>query len=234
MSTQTDVEPADDGPASPLAAVRVGVVDDEPMARAFVSRILATAPDLEVVAEAADGAGALELVRTQSPNVLLLDLRMPGMDGIDTLRELRRAPNPPAVVVLTTFHADEAVATALNLGATGFLLKHTDPDELVRAVRVAARGGSVLDPSLTRELMGHLATHHLDRMGAAAEVARLSNRLRDVLRLIGAGRSNAEIAEDLRLSESTVRGYVSEILAATGCANRVTAAVLAQRAGLLD
>ncbi|GGS21965.1 response regulator [Actinokineospora fastidiosa] len=234
MSTQTDREPAGDDTAPPVATVRVGVVDDEPMARAFVSRILASAPDIEVVAEAADGAGALELVRTQSLNVLLLDLRMPGMDGIDTLRELRRSPHPPAVVVLTTFHADEAVATALNLGATGFLLKHTDPDELVRAVRVASRGGSVLDPSLTRELMGHLATHHLDRMGAAAEVARLSNRLRDVLRLIGAGRSNAEIAEDLRLSESTVRGYVSEILAATGCANRVTAAVLAQRAGLLD
>ncbi|MGX7824125.1 response regulator [Actinokineospora sp. 24-640] len=229
MSTQTDAEKS---PAR-LAPVRVGVVDDEPMARTFVTRILASAPDIEVVAEAEDGAGALELVRTQAPNVLLLDLRMPGMDGLDTLRELRRSPNRPAVVVLTTFHADDAVATALNLGANGFLLKHTDPDELVRAVRVAARGGSVLDPSLTRDLMGHMATHHLDRIGAAAEVARLSNRLRDVLRLIGAGRSNSEIAEDLRLSESTVRGYVSEILAATGCANRVTAAVLAQRAGLL-
>ena len=229
MSTQTDVESAE----QPLATVRVGVVDDEPMARSFVARILGSAPDIEVVAEAADGAGALELVRTQSPHVLLLDLRMPGMDGLDTLRELRRAPNRPAVVVLTTFHADDAVAAALSLGANGFLLKHTDPDELVRAVRVAARGGSVLDPSLTKQLMGHMASHHLDRIGAAAEVARLSNRLRDVLRLIGAGRSNAEIAEDLRLSESTVRGYVSEILAATGCVNRVTAAVLAQRAGLL-
>lgn len=230
MSTRT--EP--DGVAVEPTTIRVGVVDDEPMARAFVTRILGVAPGVEVVAEAADGAEALELVRVQRPDVLLLDLRMPNMDGLETLRELRRTPGGPAVVVLTTFSADDAVAAALNLGATGFLLKHVDPAELVRAVRVAARGGAVLDPTLTRDLMGHLATHHLDRIGAAAEVARLSNRLRDVLRLIGGGRSNSEIAEELRLSESTVRGYVSEILAATGCANRVTAAVLAQRAGLLD
>jgi len=212
----------------------VGVVDDEAMARTFVAKILGAAPDVTVVAEGADGTEALELVRTSSLDVLLLDLRMPKMDGLDTLRELRRVPGAPAVVVLTTFHADQAVATALQLGAKGFLLKHVDPAELVRAVRVAARGGAVLDPTLTHELMGHLASHHLDRIGAATEVARLSARLRDVLKLVGMGRSNGEIAEELRLSDSTVRGYVSEILAATGCANRVTAAVLAQRAGLLD
>lgn len=230
MTMQIDVQGTD----AARSTVRVGVVDDEPMARAFVARILGAAPDLKVVAEGADGTEALELVRTQSLDVLLLDLRMPRMDGLDTLRELRKHPNSPAVVVLTTFHADQAVATALQLGAKGFLLKHVDPAELVRAVRVAARGGAVLDPALTHDLMGHLASHHLDRIGAANEVARLSARLRDVLRLVGMGRSNGEIADDLKLSDSTVRGYVSEILAATGCANRVTAAVLAQRAGLLD
>lgn len=222
------------GPEAARATIRVGVVDDEAMARTFVAKILGAAPDVTVVAEGADGTEALELVRTGSLDVLLLDLRMPKMDGLDTLRELRRVPGAPAVVVLTTFHADQAVATALQLGAKGFLLKHVDPAELVRAVRVAARGGAVLDPTLTHELMGHLASHHLDRIGAATEVARLSARLRDVLKLVGMGRSNGEIAEALRLSDSTVRGYVSEILAATGCANRVTAAVLAQRAGLLD
>ncbi|OLR90770.1 response regulator [Actinokineospora bangkokensis] len=216
------------------AVIRVGVVDDEAMARTFVGKILGSAPDVLVVAEGADGTEALELVRTADLDVLLLDLRMPRMDGLDTLRELRRVPKAPAVVVLTTFNADQAVATALQLGAKGFLLKHVDPAELVRAVRVAAKGGAVLDPALTHDLMGHLASHHLDRIGAAAEVARLSARLQDVLRLVGMGRSNSEIAEELRLSDSTVRGYVSEILAATGCANRVTAAVLAQRAGLLD
>ncbi|WP_245614508.1 response regulator [Actinokineospora inagensis] len=230
MTTQTEV----DGTVVERATIRVGVVDDEPMARSFVTKILGAAADVAVVAEGADGADALELVRTTELDVLLLDLRMPRMDGLDTLRELRRQPRVPAVVVLTTFHADQAVATALRLGAKGFLLKHIEPAELVRAVRVAANGGAVLDPTLTNDLMGHLATHHLDRIGAAAEVARLSARLRDVLRLVGMGRSNGEIAEELRLSDSTVRGYVSEILAATGCANRVTAAVLAQRAGLLD
>ncbi|MGQ0839328.1 response regulator [Actinokineospora sp.] len=230
MSTQFEV----DGTRAERATIRVGVVDDEPMARTFVAKILGSAPDLEVVAEGANGAEALELVRTQNLDVLLLDLRMPGMDGLGALRELRRRPTAPAVVVLTTFHADQAVATALRLGAKGFLLKHVDPAELVRAVRVAARGGAVLDPTLTQDLMGHLASHHLDRLGAATEVARLSARLLDVLRLVGMGRSNGEIAGDLGLSDSTVRGYVSEILAATGCSNRVTAAVLAQRAGLLD
>ncbi|SDC93165.1 response regulator [Actinokineospora iranica] len=228
----TDLEVA--GTAAEPTTIRVGVVDDEPMARSFVAKILASAGDVLVVGEGAHGGEALELVRTLDIDVLLLDLRMPRMDGIDTLRELRRHPSMPAVVVLTTFHADQAVATALQLGAKGFLLKHVEPAELVRAVRVAARGGAVLDPSLTSDLMGHLATHHLDRIGAAAEVARLSARLRDVLRLVGMGRSNNEIAAELRLSDSTVRGYVSEILAATGCSNRVTAAVLAQRAGLLD
>ncbi len=230
MSTQFEV----DETIAERSTIRVGIVDDEPMARSFVAKILGSAADLEVVAEGADGAEALELVRTKSLDVLLLDLRMPRMDGLDTLRELRRQTEVPAVVVLTTFHADQAVATALQLGAKGFLLKHVDPAELVRAVRVAARGGAVLDPALTHDLMGHLASHHLDRLGAATEVARLSARLRDVLRLVGMGRSNGEIAEALRLSDSTVRGYVSEILAATGCSNRVTAAVLAQRAGLLD
>ncbi|WP_156758074.1 response regulator [Actinokineospora pegani] len=216
------------------STIRVGVVDDEAMARALVGKILASAPDVTVVAEGADGAEALELVRTADLDVLLLDLRMPRMDGLGALRELRRLPTAPAVVVLTTFHADEAVATALNLGARGFLLKHVDPAELVRAVRIAAKGGAVLDPSLTQNLMGHLASHHLDRIGATSEIAKLSTRLLDVLKLVGLGKSNNEIAADLRLSDSTVRGYVSEILATTGCANRVTAAVLAQRAGLLD
>ncbi|MDQ3577534.1 MAG: response regulator transcription factor [Actinomycetota bacterium] len=223
MSTQLDV-----------ATIRVGVVDDESMARSFVSKILGATPDLQVVAEGADGAAALELVRTQALDVLLLDLRMPRMDGLATLRELRRMPGAPAVIVLTTFHADEAVGTALSLGAKGFLLKHVDPAELVRAVRVAAGGGSVLDQALVNDLAGHLAGHHLDRISATAVVERLSARLVDVLRLVAMGHSNIEIASRLGLSDSTVRGYVSEILATTSCANRVNAAVLAQRAGLLD
>ncbi|WP_424183314.1 response regulator [Actinokineospora sp. G85] len=229
MTTQVEA----DGDTA-RSTIRVGIVDDEPMARVLVGKILAPAPDVTVVAEGADGAEALELARTAALDVLLLDLRMPRMDGLGALRELRRLPTPPAVVVLTTFHADEAVATALHLGARGFLLKHVDPAELVRAVRVAAKGGAVLDPSLTQNLMAHLASHHLARIGATTEIAKLSTRLLDVLKLVGLGKSNNEIATDLHLSDSTVRGYVSEILAATGCANRVTAAVLAQRAGLLD
>jgi DNA-binding NarL/FixJ family response regulator len=230
VTAQFDV----DGLTAERATVRVGVVDDEPMARELVSKILGSAPDLQVVAEGANGGDALQLARAEDLDVLLLDLKMPKMDGLDALREMRRLPTMPAVIVLTTFHADQAVASALRLGAKGFLLKHVEPADLIRAVRIAAAGGAVLDSTLTNDLMGHLASHHFDRVSAAAEVARLSARLLDVLRLVGTGRSNNEIAEELRLSDSTVRGYVSEILATTGCANRVTAAVLAQRAGLLD
>jgi DNA-binding NarL/FixJ family response regulator len=210
--------------------VRVMIVDDEALIRSGLKLILESAPDLEVVATA-DGIRAVEEARRHRPDVLLLDLRMPEVDGLTVLRRLAGEPWCPAVAVLTTFDADEFVADALAAGAAGYLLKDTEPEQLVLGVRTVASGGRVLSPAVTRTVIDG----YLNGGARPAEVARvraMSRRERDVLALLGQGLSNADIGRRLHLSPATVKDYVSAVLERLGVANRVQAAVIARDAGV--
>ncbi|UKY55427.1 response regulator [Streptomyces inhibens] len=213
---------------------RVLLADDETMMRAGVRAILGAAPDIEVVAEAADGREALDLALRHRPDVCLLDVRMPHLDGLGAAAELAKALPETAVVMLTTFSEDEYIAGALGSGAAGFLLKSGDPRELIAGVRAVAEGGACLSPSVARRVISRLGDGQLGRGAAArARVAELTGREREVLGLVGAGLSNAEIGRRLFLVEGTVKAYVSAILARLGVKNRVQAAILAYEAGLV-
>lgn len=213
--------------------IRVVVVDDEALVRSGFGLILGAADDIEVVATA-NGSDAFETVRRTRPDVVLLDIRMPDIDGLTVLRKLRMEPNPPVVAMLTTFDADEYILTALNSGAAGFLLKDTEPEQLAHLVRTLAAGGVVLSPKASRTLLrSHPGTDAaLDE--DAARVRLLTARERDVLVLVAAGLSNADIGARVHLSTSTIKDHVSAILTKLRVASRVQAALLAQRAGLLD
>ncbi|SFR25999.1 DNA-binding response regulator, NarL/FixJ family, contains REC and HTH domains [Lentzea waywayandensis] len=211
--------------------VRVIVVDDEELVRSGFRLILRAAGDIEVVATVT-GAQAVKEVSLHRPDVVLLDIRMPDVDGLTILRQLRGFPNPPVVAMLTTFDSDEYIATALRSGAAGFLLKDTAPDQLAQFVRTLAAGGVVLSPKVTRTVVdGYLGS------GAgspeAARVERLTERERAVLVLVAEGLSNADIAVRIHISVGTVKDHVSAVLAKLGVGTRVQAALLAQRAGLL-
>jgi DNA-binding NarL/FixJ family response regulator len=217
------------------APVRVLVADDEAMIRAGVRAILAADPGVEVVGEAADGRQAVELARRHRPDVALLDIRMPGADGMTALAELRAAVPDTAVIMLTTFGQDEYIARALDLGAAGFLLKASDPRELIAGVRAVAEGAACLSPLVARRVIGELRQ---GASGARVQRARelteaLSGRERQVLGLLAAGWSNAEIARRLHLVEGTVKAYVSAVLQRLGARNRVQAAFIAFEAGLV-
>ncbi|MEW2412349.1 response regulator transcription factor [Streptomyces sp. NPDC046866] len=214
--------------------IRVVIADDEPLIRAGIRMILTSAPDVEVVAEAANGREAVEQARAHTPDVVLLDLQMPVMDGLSALGELRRAAPEVRALVLTTFGEKENVLRALGEGSAGFLLKDSAPGELIGAVRAAAAGDAYLSPGATRHVVDQLAS---GRAAARAEEARrriagLSERERGVLALLGEGLSNADAGRRLHMSEATVKTYVSRILAKLGCENRVQAALLARDAGL--
>ncbi|MGC4942551.1 response regulator transcription factor [Kribbella sp. DT2] len=212
--------------------IRVLLADDEALLRAGVRMILEHAPDVEVVAEVPDGVAAVRACREQSVDVALLDLRMPGGDGLTAAAEIARRFPDVNVVVLTTFGEDRYVAEALAAGAVGFLLKDIGPADLIHAVQVAARGESILAPSIVRRLVErHLVS--ADRGSAAARLAPLTPTERDVLRQVGSGASNADIAAALYLGVGTVKAHISRILAKLGCENRVQAAILAHEAGLL-
>jgi DNA-binding NarL/FixJ family response regulator len=213
--------------------IKVLLVDDEELVRSGLRMILGTAEDIEVVDECADGARAVDAVRRHRPDVVLLDIRMPGMNGLVALERMRALPDPPRVAVLTTFDVDEYVSQALRLGASGFLLKDTEPNQLVRAVRDIAAGGAVLDPGVASRLLMALAHGHRSAGPARQLLAGLSDREREVLTLLGRGLSNAEIGGALHLSEATVKGYVSSVLGKIGATNRVQAALVAFRAGLV-
>ncbi|MEI5102531.1 response regulator transcription factor [Streptomyces sp. PmtG] len=214
--------------------IRVVVVDDEALVRSGFEMILNAAGDLRVVATAA-GADAVDTVRGEDPDVVLLDIRMPDVDGLTVLRELRSLPKPPVVAMLTTFDTDEYIVTALRSGAAGFLLKDTEPDQLAQLVRTLAAGGVVMSPKASRSM---LRAHPGPGGGAASEdtarVGRLTGRERDVLVLIAEGLTNADIGTRLHLSAGTVKDHVSAILTKLRVGSRVQAALLAERAGLLD
>jgi DNA-binding NarL/FixJ family response regulator len=212
--------------------IRVIVVDDEPMVCAHLRTILGSAPDIEVVDEAHDGAAGVEAVVRSRPDVVLMDLRMPGVDGLTAIDRIGKLAEPPTVVVLTTFDADQYVLRALRAGAAGFLVKSTPPQDLIGLVRVAAEGHTVLSPIAARRLIAASADKEPARESARRLVAALTEREAEVLACLGAGLSNAQIAGRLYLSEATVKGYVSRMLDKLGCANRTQAGLLAHDAGL--
>ncbi|MFJ3622164.1 response regulator [Streptomyces iakyrus] len=209
------------------------VVDNEALVRSGFRLILSSAADIEVVATTT-GAEAVDTVRREQPDVVLLDIRMPDVDGLTVLRRLHALPKPPVVAMLTTFDADEYVLTALRSGAAGFLLKDTEPDHLAQLVRTLAAGGVVMSPKASRAVwQSHPGAAAADDE-EAGRVGGLSEREREVLVLIAQGLSNAEIGGRIHLSAGTVKDHVSAILTKLGVGSRVRAALLAQRAGLLD
>ncbi|MCX4984405.1 response regulator transcription factor [Streptomyces sp. NBC_00572] len=217
--------------------IRLLIVDDDPLVRAGLAFMLGGAEDLEIVGEGADGREVPELVARYAPDVVLMDIRMPHVDGLTATERLRAAgPGAPEVVVLTTFHADEQVLRALRAGAAGFVLKDTPPAEIVAAVRRVAAGDPVLSPAVTRQLMTHVAEQpeQSPRTAAAGRLTELADREREVAVAVGRGLSNAEIAAELYMSVPTVKTHVSRVLAKLGLNNRVQIALLVHDAGLLD
>ncbi|MDX3194450.1 response regulator transcription factor [Streptomyces sp. MN03-5084-2B] len=212
--------------------VRVIVVDDEELVRSGFRLILQAAGDIEVVATVT-GAQAVKEIGLRRPDVVLLDIRMPDVDGLTVLRQLRGLADPPVVAMLTTFDSDEYIATALRSGAAGFILKDTAPEQLAQLVRTLAAGGVVLSPKVTRTVVdGYLDSGA--GSAAATQAGRLSERERTVLVLIADGLSNTDIARRIHVSVGTVKDHVSAILTKLGVGSRVQAALVAQRAGLLE
>jgi len=203
------------------------------MVCAHLRTILGSADDIEVVGEAYDGAAGVETVVRNRPDVVLMDLRMPGVDGLTAIERIAKLADPPAIVVLTTFDADQYVLRALRAGAVGFLVKSTPPEDLIGLVRVAAEGHTVLSPIAARRLVAASADSQPARDRAKKLVATLTERETEVLACLGEGMSNAQIAARLYLSEATIKGYVSRMLDKLGCANRTQAGLLAHDAGLV-
>ncbi|OLE29265.1 MAG: DNA-binding response regulator [Actinobacteria bacterium 13_1_20CM_3_71_11] len=216
--------------------ISVLLVDDEALVRAGLRMILETAEDLTVVGEAEDGRAAIEAVGRHRPDVVLMDIRMPRVDGLAATVAIRAGAHPPSIVVLTTFDADDYVFRALEAGATGFLLKDTPPQELVRAVRLAAAGDSMLSPAVTRQVIDRFTAEDRTqrRRAALARLDVLTEREREVLVEIGRGHTNADIATRLYLSEATVKSHVSHLFDKLSVTNRVQLAIAAFRAGLVD
>jgi DNA-binding NarL/FixJ family response regulator len=210
------------------APVRVVLADDEALLRRGLRLLLEAGGRVAVVAEAGDGAQLIESVRAHRPDVVLIDVQMPGMNGLAALRELRELPHPPVTAMLTTFDVDEYVTSALELGAQGFLLKDAEPEALVRAVLDLAAGGAVLDPRITARMLPLLRGSR-GQIRAVQRVGTLSVRERQVLDLLAAGHSNAAIGARLGLTEATVKSYVSTVLNKLGVRNRVQAALAAHR-----
>ncbi|RKS79798.1 LuxR family two component transcriptional regulator [Actinomadura pelletieri DSM 43383] len=215
------------------APIRVMIVDDEWMVRATLRTIMETAPDVRVVGEAADGDEAVRRALTDRPDVVLMDIRMPRADGLTATERLARLAHPPNVVVLTTFDLDEYVHAALRHGAVGFLLKDASAQEIVLAIRSAARGDAMLSPKVTRRLLQEFVDAEPARARARERLSVLTGKEREVLVAVGGGLSNADIAATHHMSEATVKTHVSRILNKLSLTNRVQAAILAHEAGLL-
>jgi DNA-binding NarL/FixJ family response regulator len=227
-------ESASDGDPGIGRPIRVVIVDDDALVRGGLTMLLGGAAGIEVVGEAADGAEVLAAIDRHRPDVLLLDLRMPKLDGIGALALLRQQPSPPAVVVLTTFDTDDHLLQALRGGAAGFLVKDTPPADIVRAIELVAAGESMLSPTVTRKLIDRLAADD-DGAGARHRAAReqlreLTDRDREIALAVAEGKANAAIAAELHLSVATVKSHVSAILSKLGLDNRVQIALLVQDA----
>jgi DNA-binding NarL/FixJ family response regulator len=214
--------------------IRVALADDQAVVRMGLRVLIEREEDLELVGEAADGAAALRLVRQARPDVLLLDIRMPGMDGLDTLRAIAADPELRAtrVVVVTTFELDRYVFESLQAGASGFLLKDSAPDELVHAVRVVASGEALLSPSVTRRVIGLFGRRLADGMAPLTGLDELTPREREMAAWVATGRSNDEIAKELVISPDTVRTHVSRAMVKLHARDRAQLVVFAIRAGL--
>jgi DNA-binding NarL/FixJ family response regulator len=214
------------------APVRIVVVDDQDVVRAGFAALLATQPDFAVVGTAADGAGATRLSRELHPDIVLMDVRMPVMDGIEATRRIAAGSDRPRIIMLTTFDLDEHVYDALSAGASGFLLKEVTAEGLFDAVRVVAAGDALLAPTVTRRLIGEFLRAR-PAARASAPLGALTPRETDVLRLVAEGLSNAEIADRLVLSGQTVKSHVSRMLAKLGLRDRAQAVVAAYESGLV-
>jgi DNA-binding NarL/FixJ family response regulator len=219
----------------PRQPIRTLLVDDDALVRAGLRTILSSADDIEVVSEASDGSQVPDAVRASRPDVVLMDIRMPDVDGVTATARIRAQPRPPQVIVLTTFDLDELVVDALRAGASGFLLKDTPPHDIVRAVRIVASGQAMLSPTVTRRLIEHVADTpaHGRRVKAEAALDSLSDREHEVAVEIGHGRSNAEIAARLYMSEATVKSHVSRLLTKLDASNRVQIAIIVHDAGMV-
>ncbi|MET8524327.1 response regulator transcription factor [Micromonospora sp. NPDC005172] len=214
--------------------IRVVIVDDDPLVRGMLTLMLDGADGIVVVGEAADGAAAITAVDRHLPDVLLMDIRMPGVNGITATERLRRRRHrPPEIIVLTTFDTDEHVVRALRAGASGFLLKDTPPEQISQAVRAVAAGNPMLSPGVTRRLMQRVASGAESHERAHDRLALLTPRERDVVLAIAQGRSNAEIASELLMSVTTVKAHVSHILTKLDLDNRTQIALLAHDGRLL-
>ncbi|MEV7010823.1 response regulator transcription factor [Streptosporangium sp. NPDC051022] len=223
--------------ADESAPIRVLIVDDDALVRAGLTLMLKGAPDLHIVGAVADGGEVEGAVAEHRPDVVLMDIRMNGLDGLDGIeatRRLRARTGAPEVVVLTTFDADELVFRALRSGASGFLLKDTPPEGIVEAVRKVVAGEPTLSPSVTRKLIAHLVPEEENRRRTDARqvLARLSEREREVALAVGQGKPNAVIAGELHMSVGTVKGYISRILTKADLDNRVQLALIVHDAGL--
>ncbi|HEY8471204.1 MAG TPA: response regulator transcription factor [Natronosporangium sp.] len=214
--------------------IRVAVVDDQELVRAGFRALLDADPEIEVVGEAGTGREAVELARRYRLDVMLMDIRMPGGDGIAATRQIRDLADPPEILILTTFDTDENAFDALEAGAAGFLVKDTPPQQLLAAVRAAVSGGAVISPATTRRLVDHLVAARLAReRPAPAGLEQLTDREREVLALVARGCSNREISARLQIAELTAKTHVSRILTKLGLTSRVQAAALAYETGLV-
>ncbi|MGW8849804.1 response regulator [Streptomyces xiamenensis] len=214
--------------------IRTMIVDDDALVRLGLTDLLNADPDIDVVAQAADGLQAIEQAGAHHIDVALVDVRMPRMDGITATTRLRALPHPPKVITLTTFDLDEYIYNALAAGADGFLLKDTDPAEILRAIHLVFAGSAMLHPAAARRLIDRYhATTQPTAIAAQARIDRLTPRERDVLTRLANGDTNADIAARLSMQESTVKAHVSRILTTLDVTNRVQAALLARDAGLL-
>jgi DNA-binding NarL/FixJ family response regulator len=213
--------------------IRLLIVDDDPLVRAGLVMMLGGAPDIQIVAEAADGSEVAGMVDQHAPDVVLMDIRMPQTDGLVATEQVRGRPDPPEVIMLTTFNTDEHVLRALRVGAAGFLLKDTPPADIVAAVRRVAVGDPILSPAVIRQLIAHVADHSPPQR-PTPQLDSLSEREREVAMAIGRGRSNAEIGTELHMSLATVKTHVSRIFTKLDVNNRVQIALLVRDAGLLD
>ena len=214
-------------------SIRVAIVEDQELVRTGLRMILDAADGIEVVGEAADGADVPDLVRRAAPDVVLMDIRMPDVDGIEATRRLAASGSPARVIVLTTFDLDEHVQAALRAGASGFLLKDGPAEEMLTAVRVVAAGESLLSPSVTRRVIAELVSRPEPSERRPPALEELTPREEEVLLLLARGRSNAEIADELVVSHETVKSHVARILMKLGARDRVQAVIAAYEAGLV-